>query len=160
MKGYNHIYLGASPWWMYPNSRTSRRQSQVKSPPPLLLLRAQLPGAAHPRDCFGASRNARLVLYSTHCFTREYDAPTFILHLITLARDVESNPGPPKIYTCPICSKCITNNKKYKCSVLCISCEDWVHTTYTTLTNTKQYTKTGTCTKSNAQATPPVTIHL
>ena len=89
-----------------------------------------------------------------------YDAPAVILLLITLAGDVESNPRPPKIYTCPICSQRITNNKKYKGSVPCISCKDWVHTTCTTLTNTKQYTNTWTCTKCNAQATPPVTTHL
>ena len=77
--------------------------------------------------------------------------------LITLTRDVESNPGLPKIYMWPICSQCITNNKKYKGSVLCISCKDWVHTT---CTNTKQYTNTWTCTKCNAQATPPVTTPL
>ena len=86
-----------------------------------------------------------------------YDAPAVILLLITLARDVESNPGPPKIYMCPICSQLIINNKKYKGSVLCISCKDWVHTTCTTLTNTKQYTNTWTYAKCNGQATPPVT---
>ena len=86
--------------------------------------------------------------------------PAVILLFITLAGYVESNPGPPKIYMCPICSQCITNNKKYKGSVLCISCKDWVHTTCTTLTNTKQYTNTWTCAKCNAQATPPVTTPL
>ena len=96
----------------------------------------------------------------TFFFTRGYDAPAVILLLITSAGDVESNPGPSKIYTCPICSQRITNNKKYKGSVLCISCKDWVHTTCTTLTNTKQYTNTWTCAKCNAQTTPLVTTPL
>ena len=42
------------------------------------------------------------------------------------------------------------------CSVLCISCKDWVHTTCTTLTNTKQYTNAWTWANCNAQATPLV----
>ena len=145
---------------MYPDSGTSRHQSRAKSPPSILLLRALRPGAAHPGDGFGAPENVRLVLYNTHFFTRGYDTPAVILLLITLAGDVESNPGPPKIYTCPICSQHSTSNKKCKGSVLCISCKDWVHTTCTTLTNTKQYTNTWTCTKCNAQATPPVTTPL
>ena len=44
---------GASPWWMYPDSK----QGRAKSPPPLLLLRAIRPGASHPGDCFGATGN-------------------------------------------------------------------------------------------------------
>ena len=83
-----------------------------------------------------------------------------VILLITLAGDVESNPGPPIIYTCHICSQCFNNNKKYKGSVLCISCKDWVHTTCTTVTNTKQYANTWTCAKCNAQANPPVTTPL
>ena len=39
-----HLSGGASPWWMYPDSK----QSRAKSPPPLLLLPAIQPGAAHP----------------------------------------------------------------------------------------------------------------
>ena len=83
-----------------------------------------------------------------------------ILLIITLASDVESNPGPPTNYMCLICSQRINNNKKYKGSVLCISCKDWVHTTCTTLTNTKQYTNAWTCSKCNTQDTPPVTTPL
>ena len=59
-----------------------------------------------------------------------------------------------KVICLRICSQCITNVKKYKGSVLCISCKDSVNTTCTTLTNTKQYTNIWTCTKCNAQATP------
>ena len=44
---------GASQWWMYPDFK----QSRAKSPPPLLLLRAIGPGAAHPGDCFGTPGN-------------------------------------------------------------------------------------------------------
>ena len=126
-------------------------------PPSLLLLRALRPGAARPLDGFGAPGNVWLVLYNKKKFTRGYDTKVVIL-LITLARD-DSNPGPPKIYMCPICSKCITNNKKYTGSVLCISCKDWVHTTCTTFA-TKQYTNTWTCTKCNAQATRTLTAPL
>ena len=39
--------------YMYPDSRRSR----AKSPPPLLLLRASRPEAAHPGDCFGTPGN-------------------------------------------------------------------------------------------------------
>ena len=144
---------------MHPDSETSRRRSRAKSPPSLLLLRALRPGAAHPGDGFGAPG-----MYGWYCTVHifslgGYDAPAVILLLITLAGDVESNPGPPKIYICAICSQRITNNKKYKGSVLCICCKDWVHTTCATLTNTK-YTNTWTCAKCNAQATPPVTTPL
>ena len=40
---------GASLWWMYPDSK----QSQAKSPTPILQLLAIRPGAAHPGGCFG-----------------------------------------------------------------------------------------------------------
>ena len=76
------------------------------------------------------------------------------LHLL---QNFESNPDHIK-FTCHICSQCI--NKKYKGSVLCISCKYWVHTTCTTLTNTKQYINIWTCAKWNAQATPPATTPL
>ena len=44
---------GASPCWMYPDSK----QSRAKSPLPLLLLLAIRPGAAHPEDCSGTPGN-------------------------------------------------------------------------------------------------------
>ena len=92
---------GTSMRWMYPDSWNRRHRRRAKSPPSLLPLQALWPGTAHSGDSFGDPGNARLVLYNTHFFTRGgCDVPAVILLHITLAGDVESNPGPPKIYTC------------------------------------------------------------
>ena len=100
---------GASPFWMYPDSGTSRRWSLAKLTAHRLLLRA--PGAARPGDCFGDTGNVgwsyTVIIFSLW----GYDVPAVIPILISLAGDVESNPEPPKI-SCPVCSQCITNYKK------------------------------------------------
>ena len=116
----------ASTRWMYPESETSWRRSRGKSPP----ISPSAPGrskdfcsrsteAFFPRQRTLEMASVLHGMYfwccTIHILSLEgYDVPAVILLLITLAGDVESNPGPPKIFTCPICSQRITNNKKYK----------------------------------------------
>ena len=82
------------------------------------------------------------------------DSPAIISHLLTLAGDIESNPGPNTTYTCPTCSKPITSSRQTKGSVLCNSCKSWTHFTCTTLVNKRHYTNTWTCT--SCPPIPPI----
>ena len=78
------------------------------------------------------------------------DNPAVISLLLTLAGDVESNPGPQTRYTCPICSQPLTNTRLTRGSVQCNSCKEWIHTTCTTLTSIKQHNNTWRCSRCNS----------
>ena len=56
-------------------------------------------------------------------------------------------PGPKTNIQRPICSKHVTSNKTDKGSVPCCQCKNWVHTSCTTLPNTKHRTNTWACPK-------------
>ena len=99
--------------------------------------------AASPGIGFGRPGRLPEIVFSL----KESEIRRLRFLLLALAGDIESNPGPRPTYTCPVCSQPITSAKKYKGSVLCNSCRNWVHTSCTTLANSNQHTSAWTCSK-------------
>jgi hypothetical protein len=78
--------------------------------------------------------------------------------LLTLAGDIESNPGLPAQYTCPVCSITITSAKRTRGSVQCSTCKEWIHTLSTTLTSTSEHTPTCVCDRYKSQHHPAIPV--
>ena len=71
-------------------------------------------------------------------------SPTVIPLLLTLAGDIETNPGPPQtMYKCPSCHSRVTSARAQGGSIRCTECDHWFHLACTTI---KDYTNTWTCT--------------
>ena len=98
---------------------------------------------------------ARLLCICAVFYTKGNDTPAVISLLLTLAGDVESNPGPRTIYTCPVCQLQITSTKRTRGSVQCNSCKEWIHTTCNSLSSVKQHHSTWAC--SRCPTTPNTT---
>ena len=94
---------------------------------------------------------------SRRFYTEGANSPAVISLLLTLAGDIESNPGPQTQYICPVCSQNITSTKRTRGSVQCSSCKEWIHTTCTTLNNIRQHHNTWVCDRCNTITNTPVT---